>query len=263
MRLVAKLAAVAALVVLACVPALAQNVPTDFVTSGNLTTNGQCITAYVGQGQNSVAISVSGTWTGTVTFKTLDPVGSTYTVTPALPRGGGTAVTSTTANGVWVLGATATKQVQACATAAMTGTAAVNLESSVTVTPSSAFAAGSVTATISGTVATSGSGTTTAETLACPSPCTVAANNVVVANANPSRSQCVFQSTGTALVYGCYNASTCTTTTYDFCLSYPGATATGCGGQGTSYQIGPQATIWRGGLTFASTAGGQIVGNCY
>lgn len=107
-----------------------------------------------------------------------------------------------------------------------------------------------------------GSGTTTAETLACASPCTVASTNVVVANANTGRSQCSFQSIGTVALYGCLNATTCSSSAYDFVLGYPGG-ASGAGAATASYIIGPQPKVWRGGITFAGASGGVLVANCY
>ena len=134
---------------LACVPALAQNVPPDFVTSGNITAVGQCITAYVGQGQNSAAVTLAGTWTGTVTFKIADATGasagySNSVVVLAIPRGGGVGISAVTANGTWVMAATATKQILVCASAAVTGTINVYIESSVTAVAPDAVTGGAL-----------------------------------------------------------------------------------------------------------------------
>ncbi len=91
--------------------------------TSNITTNGDCV-ILSSLGMSNGTISITGTWTGTISF-TAQIGTAAYDTLSLLPIPSGAAVTSTTANGRWTLGQAYTN-IRACATATMTGTAVVN-----------------------------------------------------------------------------------------------------------------------------------------
>lgn len=111
----------AVLALLLCLLPVWASAQSDYY-SGSITTNGNCVQAQTVKTSNAT-IEVSGTWTGTLTFSgTIN--GSTWFNVLVTPIGGGDAVNTTTSNGRWAFGL-ALRALRACATASMTGTAAV------------------------------------------------------------------------------------------------------------------------------------------
>jgi len=103
-------------------PALAVGQSTQ--RTGTIGTNGDCVT--LGSlGVSNGTVSLTGTWTGTISF-TAQIGTAAFDTLPLTPLAGGAEVTAVTANGRWTFGKAYTT-VQACATATVTGTAVVNL----------------------------------------------------------------------------------------------------------------------------------------
>lgn len=98
-----------------------------------ITANGQCVFVSSG-GSNSAMFAVTGTWTGTLGFFGTNDGGATtlalqaYAVTPATGAVATSSVNTTTGNGVWLADTWGTYQTEVCATAAMTGTATLQLD---------------------------------------------------------------------------------------------------------------------------------------
>lgn len=141
------------LALLLSLPATAQSFrPRDYPSGVKYlsTANGTCedgVTSEVVETGNSgtVGIDVSGTWTGTLLFKTKIGQGGGYQAVSATPLGGGTAVTSTTGtgggtgNGQWTVSVAGSMTVcVAFSSAAVTGTAVVQLNSSPSTSTSGA-----------------------------------------------------------------------------------------------------------------------------
>jgi len=98
------------------------------VTQGTITTNGQAVTADC-RGAGSAAAQVTGTWSGTLSFKaSVD--GVNFVAINATPPTGGSAVTTTTGNGVWIISLGGYSQLEVVATATMTGSAVVSIGTS-------------------------------------------------------------------------------------------------------------------------------------
>lgn len=94
-------------------------------TQGSIAANGQAVIAgCIGAG--SAAVQVTGTWTGTISFK-VSVDGVNFVAINALPPTSSSAVTTTTSNGVWTIQLGGYSQVQVIATAAWTGTAVVTI----------------------------------------------------------------------------------------------------------------------------------------
>lgn len=101
-------------------------------STGSITTNGQTVQLITGGitlpdgGWATVAIQITGTWTGTVTFEgSVDA--STFQTLNATPTNSSTSVTTATANGLWTVASAGMQVVRVRATAVMTGTAVVYL----------------------------------------------------------------------------------------------------------------------------------------
>lgn len=99
-------------------------------SSGSVTTQtcpgSGCVSLSV-SALSAVGIQITGTWTGTITFEgTID--GATYTPLNMTPSDSGTAVTSTTANGVWLGSCGGLAIVRARMSAAPTGSAEVTIQ---------------------------------------------------------------------------------------------------------------------------------------
>ena len=92
--------------------------------TGTISTNGDCVTLGT-LGTPNGTVSITGTWTGTISFtaKIGTAAFDTLTLSP-IPSGSG--VTSTTANGRWSFSQGYTS-VQMCATATIPGTATIDL----------------------------------------------------------------------------------------------------------------------------------------
>jgi hypothetical protein len=112
--------------------------PSAFAASGFLTTSGTtcsatgvtCLIVSLAQDKGGAGVSISGTWTGTITFEGTVDGGTSWSAINAYPLNSGTAVTTATANGQWQVNVTGLTGVRARASATMTGSALV------TITPS-------------------------------------------------------------------------------------------------------------------------------
>jgi hypothetical protein len=139
------------------------SVPQMWSASANLTTNGSAcpaatnttaIVVNLPQDDGGATLTVSGTWTGTISFYGTGSGGGggpLWTALNATPLGSSTAVTSTTSNGTWQVNVAGFTGVCMLSSASMTGTA------NVTVNPSAASAR-------SNGGSSSGSGTVTSVT---------------------------------------------------------------------------------------------------
>jgi len=79
------------------------------------------------QSIKTVTFQVLGTWTGTIVLQeSVDGV-NWYNNGTLLPKAGGAAVASTTANGVWAATVSGAVQVRVTASAAVTGTALITI----------------------------------------------------------------------------------------------------------------------------------------
>lgn len=108
--------------------ALAGEVSAQSLAGGSITTNGQSVSVTLRGDPDvrNVAMQVTGTWTGTLTFQgSVD--GSTFVSVLVTIASSGSTATSTTSNGVFTLANSGFRVVRVTATAAMTGTAVVTL----------------------------------------------------------------------------------------------------------------------------------------
>lgn len=127
-RILRATAAMLAAIVLAVQPVAAQSIS----ATGTITINGATIQLITGGitlpdgGWATVAIQVTGTWTGTLSFEgSVDAVN--FQALNATATNGSSAVGSTTANGIWTVPSAGLQVVRVRATAAMTGTASIYL----------------------------------------------------------------------------------------------------------------------------------------
>jgi len=119
----------------------AMSVPA-WAASGTLTTSGStctatgvtCLIVPMSQDKGAAGLTLSGTWTGTVTFEGSADGGVTWTAINALPLNSTTAVTSSTGNGTWQVNAAGLTTLRMRASATMSGSAIA------TITPSFASA---------------------------------------------------------------------------------------------------------------------------
>lgn len=81
-------------------------------------------------GAATLAITSTGTWTGTIGFKTLAADGATQLTVKAFPSGGGAGVTSFTGNGTWYLPIAGTNGACVVASSLSSGTAVINMQAS-------------------------------------------------------------------------------------------------------------------------------------
>lgn len=111
-----------AIFLLATTPVFAANATIETITA-----NGQarCLRTL---GAANSTIEITGTWTGTLTFKGSINQNSTRFIVNAVAIGGTSVITATSANGVWAI-SNALTHVCVEATAAMTGTATVHIYS--------------------------------------------------------------------------------------------------------------------------------------
>lgn len=98
-----------------------------------LTANGQCVTVASG-GSNSAMVAITGTWTGTLSFFGTNDGGVTsialqsFAITTSTGALNTSSVNTATGNGVWISDTFGMARVMVCATAAMTGTATLQLD---------------------------------------------------------------------------------------------------------------------------------------
>lgn len=99
----------------------------DRQVSGSIASTSQVVNAST-QGASMVSIRVSGSWTGTLTFQ-LSTEDGTYATANAYPAfTGGAVVTTTTANGVWVIPVGGASNIQVFGTTISSGSATISIE---------------------------------------------------------------------------------------------------------------------------------------
>lgn len=86
----------------------------------------------------SSVISLTGTWSATVQFETSPDFGLTWAAISGTPLAGGAAVSSTTANGIWIFNVSSFTMIRARVSAFTSGTVAVNIQASSATAPSTA-----------------------------------------------------------------------------------------------------------------------------
>ena len=250
----------------------------DPSASGTLTASGQTVQLWLSTSYG-VMIQITGTWTGLIAFEASADGANWISIETFNPASTSELVFgATTVNGVFQpINLAGVEFVRARSVNPMTGTASVFINGSrangipspatkengavlpsygMMIAGSDGAATRYVHTDAAGnqiTSATSSIGTTTLETIACnagSSPCTVTAANTVVLNANATRSKAIVCSTGTTAVQCCYNATTCSSTVYQFVV----------GGAGPAcWQIdGSGGKVWTGGITCAGVAGGAV-----
>lgn len=144
-----------------------------------ITTNGQCATVASG-GSNSAMFAVTGTWTGTLGFFGSNDNGATtialqaYAITPGTGAVATSSVNTTTGNGVWLADTWGTYQTEVCATAAMTGTATLQLDAMPAVAIQQITGLGGGPVTVTGSLSVSGA----ADVVSTGAPTTFNANAV-------------------------------------------------------------------------------------
>lgn len=96
------------------------------VTAKDITTNGDVRLGLGGPADKigGTVVHITGAWTGTIEFRgTVD--GVNFVPVAASPVGGGAAVTTTAANGMWRITGDGLFDIAVAATAAMTGAAVI------------------------------------------------------------------------------------------------------------------------------------------
>src|SRR5271166_6297451 len=113
--------------------------PHLWAVSSVITTNGSACPAstnttalVVGlpQDKGGATLTISGTWTGTISFKATGDGGTTWTAVNVLPLASTTAVTSATANGTWQVNTAGFTGLCMLSSASMTGSATATITSS-------------------------------------------------------------------------------------------------------------------------------------
>lgn len=97
--------------------------------TGSIKDNGDSVAMYLEQGAFSAIVGITGTWTGTITFKGTND-GVNYTAISGTPQPSGTAASTTTGNGQWRFSVGGITAIEAIASASMTGLASVTITSS-------------------------------------------------------------------------------------------------------------------------------------
>lgn len=101
--------------------------PQNGTATGSHTATGS--TAIAANGRGSVGVQITGTWVATVQFEaTID--GTNWFSVPAFPPTTGVSVTSTSANGQWIIPSAGYEQVRARVSAFTSGTVVIDLEAS-------------------------------------------------------------------------------------------------------------------------------------
>jgi hypothetical protein len=95
--------------------------------SGAITANGNAVVLPVSQDFATVVVTISGTWTGTISFKGSANSGASYYLTQGTPSPSGSATSSATANGQWRFVVSGLTSFESIATAAITGSATVTI----------------------------------------------------------------------------------------------------------------------------------------
>lgn len=109
-----------------------------FAASGVLTTSAStcassgvtCLIVPLTMDKGSAGLTISGTWTGTITFEGSADGGVSWTAIDAWPLGSRTAVTTTTAVGQWQFNVAGLTTIRARASATISGAATVTISPS-------------------------------------------------------------------------------------------------------------------------------------
>lgn len=109
-----------------------------WAASGQLTTSGStcvssgvtCLIVPLAQDKGTAGLTIAGTWTGTITFEGSADGGISWTAIDAWPLGSRTAVTTATAVGQWQVNVAGLTTIRMRASATITGTANVTINSS-------------------------------------------------------------------------------------------------------------------------------------
>ena len=116
---------------------LATLVPQLWAASSIITTNGttcvpatNCLVYNMPQDDGGATLTVSGTWTGTISFEATGDGGTTWVAVNVMPLNSTTAVTSTTANGTWQVNTAGFTGLRMRGSATMTGSALATINPS-------------------------------------------------------------------------------------------------------------------------------------
>lgn len=238
-------------------PGVTSGTPNTVTTNGTCpTTAGTCVVLTVAA-TNTVLVNVSGTWTGTLSFFYSNDNFATTKIATAMPVVSGvintTSVTTTTANGDWILDGGGYYQFAVVGTAAMTGAANVRIDADPADSLQTCVGLGSGGQVLN----TPFQSSTTGTGIACnsgTSPCSVtsAAQNILSANAN--RKSCFMQANDVVDFY-CKRTtaagSAASATNFDFILA-AGSGALKAGAN--AYQCDSQGTVWTGPMNCIASA---------
>lgn len=132
------------LLLLCALPALSQVQNTTGLltaaaaTCPNTITQPSCAPLALSPAAASSVISLTGTWSATVQFETSPDFGLTWAAISGTPLAGGAAVSSATANGIWIFNLSSLTIIRARVSAFTSGTVNVNIQASVAPAPSTA-----------------------------------------------------------------------------------------------------------------------------
>ena len=109
-----------------------------WAASSQLTTSGSsctatgvtCLIVPLSQDKGAAGMTISGTWTGTITFEGSADGGTSWTAIDAWPLGSRTAVTTATAVGQWQVNVAGLTTIRMRSSATITGTAIVTINPS-------------------------------------------------------------------------------------------------------------------------------------
>ena len=99
-----------------------------YVCNGAETTNGDAVILYPPQDAATVVVNISGTWSGTISFKGSN--GGVYVANTCTSQSAATTATTTTANDQWRCPVAGLTSFEAVSTASMTGSATVTVTAS-------------------------------------------------------------------------------------------------------------------------------------
>lgn len=112
-------------------------VPQAWAASNTITTSGStcvlsvtCLTVNLPQDKGGASLTISGTWTGTITFEATADGGTTWVAIVAMPVAATTAVSTATANGLWQVNVAGLTGIRMRASATISGSALATITSS-------------------------------------------------------------------------------------------------------------------------------------
>ena len=117
-------------------------VPQAWAVSAVITTNGatcnpstNCLVVNLPQDKGGATLTISGTWTGTISFEATGDDGTTWVAINATPLVSAAAVVSASANGSWQRNISGFTGLRMRSSAAMTGSAVVTITTSYAAAP--------------------------------------------------------------------------------------------------------------------------------